>query len=291
VAGVNSWGQWGPEDEAGALNFVTPEKVKESVGLVETGKIISLAHVFGPNAAVAPHRKSPARFMDRDAGDYALGARAPGGFKFAEDTVQFATHSGTHVDALSHAWSGDQLYNGHSDSYTRSTKGAQKCGAEKLRPIITRGILVDLVEFLGKPLAASFQISPKHLADYYASHNISSQPGDAVLIRTGWSEQGLDPHLYHEDEPGLNIEAARWLVKNQIAIVGADNYAVEAQPSSPEANFPVHLFLLHQNGVPLIENLDLSKLAEHKRKIFLFVMSPLLLVGSTASPITPLAVL
>ena len=112
-----------------------------------------------------------------------------------------------------------------------------------------------------------------------------------MLIRTGWGEQGLDPNVYHENEPGLNLEAARWLVKNQIAIVGADNYAIETQPSSPETNFPVHLFLLHQNGVPLIENLVLSKIAEHKRKIFLFVMSPLLLAGSTASPVTPLAVL
>ena len=287
----NSWGQWGPDDEAGSLNFVTPEIVKKSVGLVETGEIISLAQILGPDAAVAPHRKMPSRFMDRDAGDYALGARALGGFKFAEDTVQFATHSGTHVDALSHAWSGDQLYNGHSASHTRSTKGAQKCGAEKLRPIITRGVLVDLVEYLGKPLAASFQITPAHLEDYYAAHKLSAQSGDAVLIRTGWGEQGLDQHAYHEDEPGLTLEAAQWLVKHEISIVGADNYAVETQPSPPETNFPVHLFLLHHNGVPLIENLVLPELAQRNRKSFLFVMSPLPLVGSTASPVTPLAVL
>lgn len=287
----NSWGKWGIEDEIGSLNYVTPEIVKKSVGLVESGEILSLAQPFGPNAAVAPHRNSPLRFMDRDAGDYALGARAPSGFKFAEDTVQFATHSGTHVDALSHAWSGDQLYNGHSASQTRSTKGAQKCGADKLRPILTRGILIDLVEFLGKPLEASFNIEAKHLEDYYAAHKILPQSGDAILIRTGWGERNLDPHDYHENEPGLTIDAATWLVQHDIAIVGADNYAVEAQPSPPETNFPVHLFLLHQNGVPLIENLSLSELAQRNRESFLFVLSPIALVGSTASPVTPLAVL
>lgn len=287
----NSWGQWGAEDEAGSLNFVTPEIVKKSIGLVETGEIIALAQNLGSDAAVAPHRKLPSRFMDRDAGDYALGARAPGGFKFAEDTVQFATHSGTHVDALSHAWSGDHIYNGHSASHTRSTKGAQKCGAEKLKPIITRGILIDLVEFLGEPLEKSFQISQKNLEDYYASHKLIAQSGDAILIRTGWAEQGLDRHVYHEVEPGLTLEAAQWLVKREISIVGADNYAVETQPSPPETNFPVHLYLIHQNGVPLIENLVLNELSTRNRKTFLFIMSPLPLVGSTASPVTPLAVL
>lgn len=287
----NSWSRWGVEDEVGALNFVTPEVVKRSLGLVQNGEILSLAQPLGPEALVAPHRKHPSRFMDRDAGDYALNARAPGGFKFAEDTVQFATHSGTHIDALSHVWAGDQLYNGHSASNTRSTKGAQKCGAEKLCPILTRGILIDLVEFTGKPLEASYKITAKHLEDYYLAHKLSPQSGDAILIRTGWGEQGLERNIYHENEPGLTVEAAMWLVSHEIAVVGADNYAVETQPSPPETHFPVHLYLLHQSGVPLIENLVLSKLSERNRKSFLFVMSPLPLVGSTATPVTPLAVL
>ncbi|MBI3428613.1 MAG: cyclase family protein, partial [Actinobacteria bacterium] len=275
----NSWGRWGSEDEAGALNFVTPEILKKSLGLVRDGAILSLAQELGPNAAVAPHRRSPARFMDRDAGDYALGARAVGGFKFAEDTIQMATHSGTHVDALSHAWQGDLLYNGHSASEIRSTKGAQKCGADKLRPILTRGIFVDLVEFFGENLAPSFQISPDHFEKYYAAHQILPESGDAVLIRTGWAERGMDSHEYHENEPGITVEAAVWLAKHEIAIVGADNYAVEAQPSLSEINFPVHLCLLHRNGVPLIENLVLADLAHYARKTFLFVMAPLPLTG------------
>jgi len=287
----NSWGRWGSEDETGALNFVTPEVVKRSLGLVRDGVTLSLAQELGPNAAVAPHRRSPARFMDRDAGDYALGARAAGGFKFSEDTIQMATHSGTHVDALSHAWQGDSLYNGHSSSEIRSTRGAQKCGADKLRPILTRGVFIDLVEFFDERLAPSFQISPDHLEKYYSAHQISPESGDAVLLRTGWAERGMESHEYHENEPGITVETAEWLVAHEIAIVGADNYAVETQPSAPETNFPVHLCLLHRHGVPLIENLALAELARYSRKTFLFVMAPLPLTGSTASPVSPLVVL
>jgi len=288
---VSTWGRWGIDDEIGALNFVSPEIVQTSVGLVQNGIILSLAQEMGPNAAVSPHRRSPARFMDRDAGDYALGARVVGGFKFSEDTIQMATHSGTHVDALSHAWTGDTLYNGHSASEIRSTKGAQKCGADKLRPILTRGVLLDFVDFFGRNLPASFQISRDHLEKYYAANKISPETGDAALIRTGWAESGMTADGYHENEPGITTEAAEWLAEHEVAVVGADNYAIETQPSPPETNFPVHLCLLHRHGVPLIENLFLGELATKDRKTFLFVMAPLPLVGSTASPVAPLAIL
>ncbi len=290
-------GRWGSDDEIGALNLVTLQKTKDALSLVRSGRTLSLAERLGPATPVPAHRNAPSRFMDRDAGDYALGARTPGGFRFAEDTVQFAVHSGTHVDALAHAWSGDTLYNGHPQASTRSTRGAQKCGADKLVPVVTRGVLIDLVAGAGAPLAASTSVSGADLRRGIREAGVELEAGDAVLIRTGWIEQRARLADYFADEPGITEEAARWLSSRDVALVGADNYAVELQSEAqPETSgFPAHLHLLHQCGVPLLENLELAELAaalaEQSRSTFLFVFAPIPLVGSTGAPVNPVVVL
>lgn len=290
-ATTGNWGRWGPDDEAGALNLIDPTAVLAGSALVEEGRVLSLAQPVGPQAGVPPHRRPPQRFMDRDAGDYAAGARSPNGFRFAEDTVQLGTHSGTHLDALAHAWTGDELYNGHPASAVRSTRGAQRCGADKLRPAVTRGVLVDLVAVTGGPLPAQTPVGADMLAHAYREAGIESRPGDAVLLRTGWWERHEGAAEYFDDEPGLDDAAARWLAARDVSIVGADNYAVEVQPSAPGTTFPVHLTLLHRHGVPLLENLELRALAATGRTTFLLVVAPLPLAGSTGSPVNPVAVL
>lgn len=290
---TGNWGRWGDEDQAGALNLVTPDVTRRAASLVREGRTFSLAQPLGPGTPASPHRARPFRFMTRDAGDYALGARAPGGFKFAEDTVQFPTHSGTHVDALAHAWTGGKLYNGHPESSTRTTRGAGRCGADQLTPVVTRGVLVDLVADRGGPLAASAPVDSSDLERGIRETGVQLNPGDAVLIRTGWWEsRGATPE-YFADEPGITADAARWLAAQDVALVGADNYAVEQQ--SQDAGFPVHLVLLHEHGVPLIESLMLAPLAaalaDAGRSTFMFVFTPLPLIGSTGSPLAPVAVL
>jgi len=290
---TGNWGRWGPEDENGALNIVTPAMTRSAAELVRSGLTFSLAQPLGPQTPQTPHRRPPSRWMDRDAGDYALGARAPGGFKFAEDTVQFPVHSGTHVDALAHAWSGDELYNGHAASATRTTRGAQRCGADKLRPVLTRGVLVDVAALRGRALGASEPIGVDDLRAGVAQADVEIGPGDAVLLRTGWAGSRGGEAGYFADEPGLDEAGAAWLAERDVVLVGADNYAVERQSQDP--GFPVHLLLLHRHGIPLLENLQLDELAgalaEQRRSTFLFVFAPLPLVGSTGSPVNPLAVL
>ena len=290
---TGNWGRWGDDDETGALQLVTGEVTRRATGLVRTGRTLSLAQPLGPKTPGPPHRHPPSRFMDRDAGDYALGARTPGGFRFAEDTVQFATHSGTHVDALAHAWSGEELFNGHPQSSTRSTRGAGRLGADKLVPVVTRGVLVDLVAATGAPLPASAEVGVDLLEQGIAEAGVTVEAGDAVLIRTGWIESHGAGDDYFADEPGIGEAAATWLAARDVALVGADNYAVEQQSAEP--GFPAHLVLLHQHGVPLIENVVLAELgvalAAVSRSTFLFVLAPIPLVGSTGSPVNPVVVL
>lgn len=286
----DNWSRWGEADEIGAPNLIGRAQVLRAVAAVARGTVVSLAQPSGKAGGVPPHRGRGARFMNRDAGDYALGARSVGGFRFAEDTVLISTHSGTHVDALSHVWEGDQLYNGHPASSVRSTTGAAVLGAEKLASAVTRGILVDLVTARGAALAPSEEVRAAELEAAYEQAGARPEAGDAVLVRTGWWE-ALGGHAdYFDSEPGIGGEAARWLASHDVSYVGADNYAVEVQPSSPGTMFPVHLTLLHRHGVPLIENMDLSGLSGH-RGPFLFVLAPVGFAGSTAAQVTPLAVL
>lgn len=288
----SNWGRWGDEDEAGALNLIGDEQVRRAVGLVRQGRVVPLGAELGPAALVPPHRKRVERFMTRDGGDYAAGARRPGGFQFAEDVLSFSSHSGTHVDALAHAWYADQLYNGFSSNTVRSTSGAQRCGAEHLLPMVTRGLLLDVAAGRDVPWGASDAVTAEDLRGAAQAAGVTPEPGDAVLIRTGWlGAQSHDVSTYFAGEPGIDMSAARWLAAADVAVIGADNYAVEAQPAAAGTVFPVHQLLLRDLGVPLIENVVLDELAEAGVGSFLFVAAPLRVVGGTAGPVCPIAVL
>ncbi len=182
----DSWGRWGEKDERGALNFIGPAQVKAAAGLVSLGHVCCLAQSLSPRTPVPAHRAGIQHFMGRDCGDYAAGARRPGGFQFAEDTVVLPLHIGTHLDALCHAWYDDHLYNGFPQNATRSTTGAAHCGIDKLGPIVSRGILLDIVALKGGPLADGAALTRDDLQQAARAAGVSPRTGDVVLIRTGW---------------------------------------------------------------------------------------------------------
>lgn len=287
-----AWGHWGADDERGALNRIGPEEVRRATALVRTGEVVGLAQPLSPRTPVPRHRAGVQHFMGRDGGDYAAGARRPGGFQFAEDTVVLPLHIGTHIDALCHAWCDDRLYNGFPGSGTRSTTGALRCGVEKMGPIVTRGVLLDAVRLRGAPLAPGESIGREELARAADAAGVEVGKGDAVLIRTGWQEsQEGRAEVSFDEEPGLDVEAALWLAERGVAVVGADNFAIEAIPFPPGTVFPVHQRLIRDQGIPLLEGLVLHHLAARGRGAFLFSAAALPLVGGTGSPLHPVAVL
>ncbi|MDA8046032.1 MAG: cyclase family protein [Actinomycetota bacterium] len=286
-----AWGRWGRDDEQGATNLIDALTVLGATRTVTQGRVYPLAQPLGPGTPMPQHRKRPERYMARDGGDYAAGARRPGGFQFAEDVVSFSSHSGTHVDALCHVWRDDLLYNGHPASSIRSTTGAQRCGVEKLPPVATRGVLLDL----GQDPDDYHDARPFGAGDLEGAAKragVAITSGDAVLLYTGWmARAGADTPRYFATEPGLDVSGARWLADQGVVIVGADNYAIEAQPSAPGTAFPVHQLLLRERGIPVIENMVLDDLARAGVATFFFVAVPIPLVGSTASPVAPVAII
>ena len=288
----NAWNRWGAEDERGALNTIGPDQVRRATALVRTGEVLRLAQLLSSKTPVPAHRCGLQHFMARDGGDYAAGAGRPGGFQFAEDSVVMPLHIGTHVDALCHAWYDDKLYNGYLGNSIRSTTGAGRLGVEKMPPIVTRGVLLDLVRLKGRVLANGESINAADLAAAATAAGVEVGRGDAVLLRTGWLEaqKGIKKVDFNV-EPGIDVDGAKWLVERDIAIVGADNFAVEVLPFPEGKVFPVHQLLIRDYGMPLLEGLMLDPLVASGRFEFLFIASPLPIVGATGSPLAPVVVL
>lgn len=291
MAPDNNTRRWGADDELGAANLVTDAVTLSALSIPRDGRVISLAQPLGRDTPHPPHRLAVRRFTDRDGSEPRRRGEVDDRLRFAEDTILLPTHSGTHVDALAHVWYDDSMYGGHPATSMRGALGATRCGIEKLPPLVTRGIFLDAVTHRGRPLLPGATIDLDELQAIAQAQGVMPQPGDAVLIRTGWLESALSRRdVDYTGEPGIDLSAAHWLAELDVAAIGADNFAVEALPAPDGSRFPVHRLALRDYGIPLIEGVVLDVLARTLKSSFLFVLAPLPITGGTASPVTPLAI-
>jgi kynurenine formamidase len=306
VTQPNNWGRFGPDDQRGTLNLLTPEAVLAALGAATTGQVLSLAMPIkgatsSPAPTTIPHlrgRPLPQHFMSVDGGDYAAGARAIGaGLRVADDALIVSHHgTTTHMDALCHMWSGESLYNGHPAARVRSY-GATRCGIETVGGVVARGVLFDVPRHLGLPhLPADFRVDGTLLEDMAEE----IRPGDVAVVRTGWPtvwERSREE--YWSGQPGLSADGGRWLAARDVAMVACDNAAIggldERQRAAEGLDDDLHLILLWRHGIHLAEMLWLEEVAaacaDRGRADFVFVAAPLKIQGGTGSPINPLAIL
>jgi kynurenine formamidase len=301
AAEPNNWGRFGPEDQRGTLNLLTGNLVLAGLATARTGQVLSLSMPIrgatsSPAPGTVPHLKGrplPQHFMSVDGGDYAAGARPVGaGLRMADDAL-IVTHHGTttHMDALCHMWSGDELYNGHPAARVRSY-GATRCGIEQVGGVVARGVLFDVPAHLGLDhLPADFRIPARLLAEIAVPRG-----GDVAVIRTGWpAVWQRSREEYWSGQPGLSAEAGRWLAAQDVSVVAADNAAIGGlnahQLADESLDDDLHLILLHRHGIHLIELLWLEELSAAGRTEFVFVAAPLKIEGGTGSPLNPLAIL
>jgi kynurenine formamidase len=293
---IGNWGRWGDQDERGAANLANPETAVNAARLVRTGEVYSLGLVIQQRRFPVPHmRIPPLHLMAADGAAYLAGAKAEGGAEFADSYITMGTQVGTHLDALSHIWDDGLLYNGFSRAEVRTTTGARRLGIDKVGAVVTRGVLLDLPRYFGvSRLEFGQPVDVADLEGCLREQNVSIQPGDAVLLRTNWLSMFYeDEHRFESGEPGITVAAARYLTDHDIALVGADNLAVEVMPwdtSGPRKTAPAHLHLIRDHGVLMLELLDLEALAAAGATEFLFVVSPLRVKGAVGGPSNPLAI-
>jgi kynurenine formamidase len=200
---------------------------------------------------------------------------------------------GTQFDAFSHQTIGDSLYNCFKLDEIATRNGFTKLGVENVGLLMTRGVLLDIAAARGLPsLADNYEVTPADLESALKRQKLTLQPGDAVLIHTGWGRLwGKDNAQYTKTSPGIGVAAAEWLARQNPMLVGADNPSVEISPNpDPKLSLPVHQILLVVNGVHILENLKLEDLAAKNVYEFAFVLQPLKMQGATGSTAAPVAI-
>jgi kynurenine formamidase len=213
----------------------------------------------------------------------------PGGGSSAADTITFGGHTGTHIDALSHFSCGGRLFGGVEAKKWQSYGGGMSLHSiDTVAPIVRRGVLLDIAGLQATDiLPPDFVITPEHLDRACAQRKISIGAGDVVLLRTGWARHFADPRKYiGEGSPGPELAGAKWLSERGVFAAGSDTLVFERYPNPP---MPVHVHLLVDSGIHIIEVLNLEELSRDAVSEFLFVGAPLKVRGGTGAPTRPLA--
>ena len=281
--------EWGAEDQRGAANRLTAERTRAALRLATTGRIYPLGQPFRadmpiwggrsfqltiPHADEPPSRNALTANLDFVAGE--LG------------------QVGTQLDGLGHVGIGDLYYNGNDRRRFVQRGGLRRLGIEHAGVFVTRGVLVDVAAYKGVTrLPAGYEVTAADLQGALARQQLALREGDVLLLRTGWAQLwGRDPAAYIGSAPGWGPDACDWIVRQKPAATGCDTYGCDVVPNPADAEvlWPCHQIMGTKAGLYNVENLDLEALAADGVHEFLFVMTPLPLVGASGSPVAPVAI-
>lgn len=259
---------------------------------LEGSRVVDLGQPLEPSAPVSPNHPGFRMALQRRHGDM---VRADGS-SAANELIVTGGHVGTHIDALSHVSYQGELHGGVSAAETQSGGRMSTHGAERIAPMVRRGVLLDVARTRGVPvLPGGYGITAADLRDAADAASTWPTSGDVALIRSGWATNWstTERYLGHgTGVPGLTAEAAEWLAGQGVVAAGGDTMAFEQiHADVGHALLPVHRILIVEKGVFIIENLDLEGLSAEPPSDFMFVLSPLKIVGATGSPVRPLAVI
>jgi kynurenine formamidase len=286
--------EWGPDDQRGAANWITPERVRAAAGLIREGRIYSLGRPYEHGMPLPGKR----HFSLTIPGSPTGGPDGTNRGVYHDDLFSGEIGQiGTQLDGLGHVGvrvgAEDLFYNGFKRSEFGTSYGLTKLGIENVGVFFVRGVLVDVAGYRGvERMKAGEVVTAADLEGASKRQGVGVREGDAVLIRTGHGRLWMKDNAgYGAGEPGLGLEAGQWLCDRKIVLVGTDTWASEVvPPEDPDRPFPVHQLLLVRHGIYNLENLDLEELARDKVYESAFVFAPLRLKGATGSPGNPIAV-
>ena len=288
LASVSNWGRWGEDDELGTLNLITPRRRRQAASLVRAGVSISMAH------DVIKERIDGSSPFEHELMVNAVS----GGVGGAGDrySVQYHGFTQTHLDALFHIFYQGKTYNGYSAEQIL-TSGSGQLSINRIRNgIFTRAVLMDIPALLGvQYLEGAQAIYPEHLEAWEKKSGVRVRSGDAVLVNTGrWTRREQEgPWDIMAGSAGLHVSCLKWLRERDVALVGSD-LALDVMPSGSDGiQLPVHLGVIVQMGMPILDCCDFRAVAEESRRrkqwTFLLTLAPLAVEGGTGSPINPIA--
>ena len=301
---LSNWGRWGPDDEIGTLNNVTPQDIVNAAKLVRKGKAFSLGLNFdsnGPQNGKWGGRFNPIHTMLTSGTDAVAGRQEKIGIRYADDMVSMPLQCGTQWDALGHIFFGEKMWNGY-DARLVDSNGAEKNGIEKTRDkMLGRGVLLDIARFKGvDSLKDGEGISTEDLEKCAAAQKVEVRKGDFVIFRTGHMERCLASGEWGGyaggDAPGLRFETADWIRRTDIAAICADTWGCEVRPNETDAHIsqPWHWIVIPMIGITMGEIFYLKELAADCAQDgvyeFFFCGPPLPITKAVGSPINPMAI-
>ena len=294
---------WGPNDQTGATNRVTPAVTKAAAAEIKDGKVIVMSYPLTDGVPLFGTRFTKTILT---ATSLAPGAAfGENELTYMEDTWLSQSHVGTHLDGLGHIGRKDCYFNQIAMGKFINQNNMTKLGLEHLKSFATRGVLVDMVKvyqaankFKGnaackKPcLEKGTVITAADLQAGLKMYNVTLREGDIVTIHTGWGDLfeqfPAQNAVYNSGAPGIGKDAAKWLISQKVVAVGADTWVVEVIPGEdPKEAFIVHNMLITDNGIHIIENVrtDLmaAEAASSGRSTFFFSMTVPKAVGLTGN--------
>jgi hypothetical protein len=292
--------RWGPGDQAGASNWITAEKVLDTIKLIKTGKVYEIGRVYEASMPKFGQRAFTLRIPGTPTG----GPLGTNGVIWNDEFLATEIGQvGTQFDGLGHIGvaskdsdrSEMRFYNGVTAVEMADPYGLKKLGMEHVKPILTRGWLFNIAALRGRRMNLGEEVKLADIREAMQRQKIAEadiKPGDAVFFHTGWGALwGKDNEMFGKGAPGIGMEGARWCVERQVCVVGADTWPVEVvpNPDSKQA-FPVHQELIAKNGIFIHENLDFTELANDTVSSFAYMMMPLRIKGATGSPGRPIAI-
>ncbi len=297
--------EWGVDDQLGALNRLTPEKVLAAASLIKEGKIYDMGRVFEEDMPLFDLTPQHRKYTLTVPGATSWGPLGENRLAWNEDYIAgHITQDGTQFDSLSHMATvmgkpGDlnevRYYNGHSHAEIGTGRGFRKLGVEHVVPIFTRGILIDIAGYKERMLECTEEVTIADLQAALKRQGMDEdviQSGDALFYYTGWGTLWkTDNTRFNQCVPGLTDKAGDWVVDKQVILVGTDNWAVETIPGPDPTQFaPNHQKFLVENGIYIMENIDFSALLQDQVYEFAFVFGAIPFKGATGSPARPFAI-
>ncbi|MFN0153157.1 MAG: cyclase family protein [Gaiella sp.] len=266
-------------DERGMLRHVDDAKRRSALSLVREGRLYELARVFDEHAPVFPGRSFHQTLVTTAHHANEMAPVGDNDVNWITEVFSSTTQLGTHLDTLGHLQEGGRGFGGLTVAQLAGPAGLAHLGAETVPQIVTRGHLVDVA-----PLGAGDVIPLGAVA------GLDLEPGDAVLFHTGWGTHWPDSERYLSGEPGPGLAVARHLAESGVALTGCDTWSYGPVPAeNPRRPFEVPQLLNVHHGVFVVENLDLSSLAEDGVTEFALVLTFPRLRGATGAWTTPIA--
>lgn len=257
---------------------------------IYTSKLYDLGHPMEPSMPVSPNHPGFRMALMRRHGDM---VRSDGS-SAANEIFVSGGHVGTHIDSLAHVSYQGKLHGGVDASQAQQGGLFRDLGVDCVLPMICRGVLLDIPPVRGvEMLEPGAGISADDLERAAGQAGVNINPGDVVLVRSGWAQNWTNPSLYLGQQggaPGVDVSGAEWIAGLGAIATGHDSLAYEQiKPGAGHSLLPVHRLLLVERGIYILENLNLEKLARNRVYEFLFIAIPLMLVGATGSPVRPIA--